>query len=108
VPSKKPRQKDPLDMYHNPNPTNVVKARKYQGRQKTINELCRKELRQKAYRDLTRWFYDAGITFHVVTSDSFAIACESISQLGLGLKPSFMYELRVPFLKNEVEDTEKW
>ena len=107
VPSKKPRQKGPLDMYYTPNPANVVKARKDQGRQKTLNELCRKELREKACRELARWFYDAGNPFYAATYDSFAIACESIGQFGPGLKPPSMYELRVPFLKKEVEDTEK-
>jgi len=33
--------------------------------------------------------------------------CESIDQCGSGLKPPSMYELRIPFLKKEVEDTKK-
>ena len=49
----------PIDMFFTPNPTNVVKGRKEQGRQKTINELCRKELRAKVSEDISKWFYDA-------------------------------------------------
>jgi len=107
MPSKKPRQKSPLDVFFAPNPANIVKGRKDQGRQRTINELCRKELRERACGDIARWFYDAGIAFHAATLESFAIMCESISQFGPGLKPPSMYELRVPFLKKEVEATEK-
>jgi len=105
--SKKHQQKGPLDMFFTPNLADIVKARKNQGRQKPINELYRKELREKAFTDITRWFYDAGIAFHGVTPDSFAIMCESIGQYGPGLKPPSMYELRVPLLKKEVEDTKK-
>jgi len=110
MPSKRPRQKGPIDMFFTPNPADVLKARKEskdQGRHKTINELCRKELREKACRDIARWFYDAGVPFHEVTLDSFAIMCESIGHYGPGLKLPSMYESRVPFLKKEVEDTEK-
>ena len=69
--------------------------------------MCRKELRERACGDIARWFYDAGFSFHAATLESFAIMYESIGQFGLGLKPPFMYELRVPFLKKEVEATEK-
>jgi len=86
MPSKKIRQKGPLDVFFAPNPADVVKARKKQGRQKTINKLCRKELREKACGDIARW---------------------SIGQFGPRLKPPSMYELRVPFLKKGVEATEK-
>ena len=85
----------------------VVKARKVQGSQKTINKLYRKEVREKACRDIARWFYDARIAFHGATLDIFAIMCESIGQYGPGLKPPSMYELRVPFLKKKVENTYK-
>ena len=105
MPSKKPRQKGPLDVFSAPNPTNIVKGRKEQGRQRTINALCRKELRERACGDIARWFYDAGIAFHAATLESFAIICESIGQFGPGLKPPSMYELRVPFLKKEVGAT---
>ena len=69
--------------------------------------MCIKELREKAFGDIPRWFYDAEITFHAATLESFAIMCELIGQFGLGLKPPSMHDLRVSFLKKEVEATEK-
>ena len=36
-------------MFSTPNRTDVIKDRKEQKRGNTINELCRKELREKAY-----------------------------------------------------------
>jgi len=87
-----------------------VKARKEgrdQGRQKTLNEMCMKDLRNKVCKDIARFFYHGGIPFHLLTLDSFHVMCESIGQFGPGLKPDFMYEARVPPLKKEVEDTKK-
>ena len=55
LPQKKQKTKGPLDMFFTPNPTNFVKARKEgrdQGRQQTLNEMCRKELRNKVCRIL--------------------------------------------------------
>ena len=61
MPSKRHKQKGPMDMFFTPNPTYAVEATKDQGKQKIINELCGKELREKACRDIARWFYDAGV-----------------------------------------------
>ena len=61
-PPKKPRQKGPMDTYYTPNPHEVVKSRKGR-RQQTINELCRKDLRDKVCHEIARWFYDAGIIY---------------------------------------------
>ena len=103
MPLKKPKQKGPMDMFFSPIPTNVVKGNKEQGRQKTMNELCKKELRAKVNEDVSKWFYDAGLAFHVITLERFALICESIDQFDPGLKPPSMYELRVPLLKKEVD-----
>jgi len=105
--SKKLRQKNPLDMFSTHKRMHVVKARKDQERRKTTKELRRKELREKACIYIARWFFDAGIAFHGVKPDSFAIMCEFISQHGPQFKPPFMYELRVPFLKKEVDEKRK-
>ncbi|KAI3507987.1 hypothetical protein L1887_22986 [Cichorium endivia] len=101
-PLKKPRQKGPMDMYFTPNPREAVKGRK-EGRQQTINEVCRKDLRHKVCRDIARWFFDAGIPFNAATYDSFHIMVEAIGQFGPGMQPPSMYELRVPLLDQEVE-----
>ena len=75
------RQKNPLDIFFTPKPANIVKAHKEgrgQGRQKTLNEMCRKKLRDKVCKDIARLFYDGGIPFHLLKLDSFHVMCESI------------------------------
>lgn len=61
-PRKKPKQKGPIDMFFTPNPKDTIKGRK-RGKQQTINEVCRKELRDKACQEIAKWFYDAGNVF---------------------------------------------
>ncbi|CAI9299642.1 unnamed protein product [Lactuca saligna] len=102
-PPKKPKQKGPMDTYYTPNPHEVVKSRKG-GRQQTINEVCQKDLRDKVCREIARWFYDAAIPYNATTYNSFKLMVEVIGQFSLGMKPPSMYELRVPLLRNEVQD----
>ncbi|KAK9715805.1 hypothetical protein RND81_06G190600 [Saponaria officinalis] len=107
-PPKKPRQKGPIDMFFTPNPKDVVKSRLdgKGGKQPTINEVCRKDLRDKACREIARWFYDAGIAFHAASYESFHVMIEAVGQFGPGMKPPSMYELRVLLLNKEVQDTD--
>ncbi|VVB05423.1 unnamed protein product [Arabis nemorensis] len=56
-------------------------------------------------RAIARWIYDAGIPFNSVNYESFPQMLKEIAQYGPGLKPPTMYELRVPLLKKEVDDT---
>ncbi|KAL4574986.1 hypothetical protein LXL04_021826 [Taraxacum kok-saghyz] len=80
-PPKKPRQKGPMDMYYTPNPHETVKARNRKGgKQQTINEVCRKDLRDKVCHEIG-----------------------SYRTVWPRMKPPSMYELRVPILKKEVE-----
>nr|KAJ0206925.1 hypothetical protein LSAT_V11C500243910 [Lactuca sativa] len=106
-PPKKPRTKGQIDMYYTPNPQDAMKGKKKDGKQQTINEVCRKDLRDKVCRHIGRWFFDAGIPFNAATYDSFKIMIEAIGQFGPGLKPPSMYELRVSILNNEVKDVQK-
>ncbi|GJY41374.1 retrovirus-related pol polyprotein from transposon RE1 [Tanacetum coccineum] len=99
---KKPRHMGPMNKYFARKPQGVKGA----GRQQTMNEVCKKELRNNACKEIARWFYDAGLPFNAATYDSFHIAMEAVAQFGPGFKPPSMYELRVPLLKKEVEDTE--
>ena len=103
---KRPKQKGPMNLYFTPDAERVVKDRK-EGKlkQMTINDSCRKELRERACRDLPRWLYDAGIPFNAVKLDSFAVAVESIGQFGPGMKPPSYHEVRVPLLAKEVQRT---
>ena len=57
----------------------VVHSKKEdKGKQTTINEVCKKELRNKACRELAKWMYDVGIPFNVMNYPSFAAAIEAI------------------------------
>lgn len=104
-PLKKPKQKGPMDKFFAKKPEDILKGRKG-GKQQTINEVCRKDLRDKACKEIARWFYDAGLPFNAASYDSFHIAMEAVAQFGPGFKPPSMHELRVPLLKNEVESTQ--
>ncbi|KAI3810701.1 hypothetical protein L1987_20323 [Smallanthus sonchifolius] len=75
-------------------------------KQQKINEACRKEIRKRACKELARWFYDAGVPFHAANYDSFQKAIEAVGQFGPGMKAPSMYELRVPLLKDEVNDVD--
>ncbi|KAL4567923.1 hypothetical protein LXL04_023519 [Taraxacum kok-saghyz] len=80
APPKKSRQKGPMDMHYTPNPYETIKDRNRKaGKQQTINEVF-------------------------LTYESFKVVVEAIRQLGPGMKPPSMYELRVPILKKEVEN----
>ncbi|XP_035845963.1 uncharacterized protein LOC110944107 [Helianthus annuus] len=87
-----------------PKSQDILKGRKG-GKQQTINEICKKELRDKVCIEIARWFYDAGIPFHEATYGSFHIILEVVAQFGPGFRAPTMYELRVPLLTKEVEDT---
>ena len=51
--------------------------------------------------------YDAGILFSVVKHDSFQVFIEVVGQHGPGMKAPSYHEVRVPLLKQEVENTPK-
>lgn len=101
-PPKNPKQKGPMDMYFSPNLREAVKDRK-KGRQQTINEVCRKDLRHKVCRNIARWLFVAGIPFNAATYDNFQIMVEAIGQFSFGMQSLSMYELRVSLLDQEVE-----
>ena len=106
---KRPRQKGPIDVYFARDAEKDVQNRKKNTmlRQSTINEACKKELREKACRDIARWMYDAAIPFNAVNYPSFDVMIESIGQYGVGLKPPSFHEVRVPLLKKEMSDVTK-
>lgn len=97
-----PKHKVPLDRYVNTPPPDVLLGRK---ERKWIFGACDNEAREKVCRGIARWFYDAGVPFNGVSYESFGEMVELIGQYGPGLKPPTMYELRVPFLRKEVDDT---
>lgn len=70
--------------------------------QSTVNDACKKEMREHAYICIARWFYDAGIPLNACNYDSFGPMIEAIGQYGVGMKPPTYYELKVPLLKKEL------
>ncbi|GJT12491.1 3-hydroxyisobutyryl-CoA hydrolase 1-like protein [Tanacetum coccineum] len=108
-PSKKQKGvKGPMDMFFTSPPEQVVKNRKDgKMKQSTINEICKKDLGDKACKELANWFYDAGLPFNVVNHDSFRIAMEAVAQHGTGFKPPSYHEVRVPYLAKAVKSTDE-
>lgn len=101
------RTMGPMDTYFTPDPEDVVQARK--GKRKIVdafkNEAAKKEMRERACRQITRWMYDAAIPFNAVKHDSFHAMIEAIGQYGPGMKPPTYHEARVTFLKKELDHT---
>ncbi|KAM0024561.1 putative transcription factor/ chromatin remodeling BED-type(Zn) family [Helianthus debilis subsp. tardiflorus] len=77
-----------------------------QNRKQTFNEVCNKELRDKACTEIAKWFYDVGIPSNAATYDSFNAMIEAVGQFGPGMKPPSMYELRVPLLNEQVKEVD--
>ncbi|XP_022004129.1 uncharacterized protein LOC110901626 [Helianthus annuus] len=95
--AKKPRVRGVINMFYG-----TIQSEK----QKNINAVYRKELRNKACKEVARWFYDAGLPFNASNYDSFRKVVEAIGQFGPGMKPPTMYELRVSFLQDEVKEVD--
>ncbi|KAG5632712.1 hypothetical protein H5410_004429 [Solanum commersonii] len=69
-----------------------------------VLESSRKILRDRDVSVFARWMYHAGLPFNCVNyTESFGEFIEAVGQNGSGMKPSTYHEVRVPFLKNEVE-----
>nr|XP_019703113.1 double-stranded RNA-binding protein 1 isoform X2 [Elaeis guineensis] len=99
--NKKSRQHGPMDAFCNIR-REGTSGNKEMGKQTTINDAYKKELREKACADLARWMYEAAIPFEAMKLDSFRVAIESIGRYRVGMKPPTAYEVRVPLLKKEV------
>ena len=83
----------------------VVQNRSGKMTQTTMNEVYKKEARERAYSLIARWMYDAAIPFNAVTYPSFQPMIEAIGQYGGGMKGPSIYEVRVTHLKKELELT---
>ncbi|GJS19445.1 3-hydroxyisobutyryl-CoA hydrolase 1-like protein [Tanacetum coccineum] len=108
-PSKKKKGvKGHMDMFFTPSPEQVVKNRKDgKMKQSTINKICKKDLRDKACKELVNWFYDVGLPFNAVNHDSFRIAMEAVTQHGTSFKPPSYHKVRVPYLAKAIKSTDE-
>nr|GLL29490.1 uncharacterized protein LOC109152037 [Ipomoea trifida] len=67
-------------------------------------EACKKELRERAMVQFSRWMYEDGLPFNCVQyTKSLQGFIECVAQHGPGMKPPSYHEVRVPYLKKEVE-----
>ena len=90
--SKKPRQKGPMDHFFTPNAEMVVQnQRSGKMNQTTINDAYKKEVRERVCTLITRWMYEAAISFNAVTYPSFQPMIEERSYGGMGEKWMFTY-----------------
>ncbi|KAL8265204.1 hypothetical protein R6Q59_023334 [Mikania micrantha] len=75
--------------------------------QSSINDACDKELQTRTIQMIVVFFYQARIAFNVAKLDSFKEIVAVIGNYGPHLKPPSYHELRVSFLKNEIDSIEK-
>ncbi|CAH9125516.1 unnamed protein product [Cuscuta epithymum] len=74
--------------------------------QATINTMYKKNLREDACQAICRFFYNNAIAFNAARSEEFFNMCELIAKHGPGFKPPSYHEIRVKYLKQEVDLTE--
>ncbi|XP_020113282.1 uncharacterized protein LOC109727555 [Ananas comosus] len=103
VGSSKSTQKGLIDRFCIPTPEEALRRGK--NVQPTINEKLKEKERERTIQYIARWFYEVGIPFNAASLESFSLMLEAIGQYGRGLKAPTPYELRVPLLKKEVEET---
>ncbi|XP_027177656.1 uncharacterized protein LOC113776795 [Coffea eugenioides] len=54
---------------------------------------------------MARWFYTSAIPFNAVNNPLFPLMIRKLGEYGKGLKPPSYHEMRVTFLKKEVQET---
>ncbi|KAJ9561061.1 LOW QUALITY PROTEIN: hypothetical protein OSB04_006221 [Centaurea solstitialis] len=97
-----------IDQFYALPPEDVVKNRRSgKMKQTSINEVVKKELRDKACTELANWFYDAGLAFNAANYSSFKTTMELVARCGSGFNPPSYHEIRVPYLTKAVKSTEE-
>ncbi|KAL0361780.1 UNVERIFIED_CONTAM: hypothetical protein Sradi_3862500 [Sesamum radiatum] len=100
---KKPRSIGPIDLYFIQNADEEVKQRKNKDGGKFDEN--RKKMREYAVQKFCRWMYDTRIPFNTVRANSFGPAIEALGQFGPGMKSRSYHEVRITYLKKELEHT---
>ncbi|KAL0320370.1 UNVERIFIED_CONTAM: hypothetical protein Sradi_5298500 [Sesamum radiatum] len=101
--SKKETQLGPINLYFTKESNEAMQQRK--GKEAKVIDKAKKKLRENAVQKICRWMYDAGPPFNAVNYESLGPAIEAIRQYGPGMKPPSYYEVRVKYLKKELEHT---
>ncbi|KAK4423093.1 hypothetical protein Salat_1891900 [Sesamum alatum] len=103
VQPKKSSQIGPINLFFRKEPTEITQQRR--GKEAYAMDEAKKKLRENAIKKFARWMYDAGLPFNAVNYDSLGPAIEAFGQYGAGMKPPSYYEIRVKYLKKELEHT---
>ena len=82
--------------------SNIFKRR---GTQTTINSILKKSEREEACQAIALFFYNNAIPFDVANSEEFKRMIDLVAKQGVGFKPPSYHEIRVKYLKQEVEKT---
>ncbi|XP_042452411.1 uncharacterized protein LOC122037026 isoform X2 [Zingiber officinale] len=75
--------------------------------QTTINGIFKKNLREEACQGIASFFYNNAIPFHVAKSDEFKKMLDLVARHGIGFKPPSYHEIRVKYLKQQVDCTKE-
>ncbi|XP_042449877.1 uncharacterized protein LOC122034629 [Zingiber officinale] len=88
------------------NPGDLFKKRGVSS-QTTINGIFKKNLREEACQGIAFFFYNNAIPFHVAKSDEFKKMLDLVARHGIGFKPPSYHEIRVKYLKQQVDCTKE-
>jgi len=73
--------------------------------QSTINSIFKKSEREDTCQQIALFFYNNVIPFNVARSEEFTKMVEMIAKHGPRIKPPSYHEIRVKYLKQQVEKT---
>lgn len=73
--------------------------------QNTLNKIYKKDEREKVCQQIARFFYTSALSFNCVNNPEFGKMIKMIGDFGRGLDPPSYHEMRVTFLKKEVDYT---
>ena len=82
--------------------SNIFKRR---NTQTTINSIFKKTEREDACQEIALFFYNNAISFNVANNEEFRRMLELVAKHGARFKPPSYHEIRVKYLKQQVEKT---
>ncbi|XP_043697308.1 uncharacterized protein LOC122648118, partial [Telopea speciosissima] len=102
-----PQVRGPMDAHVRRTPEQVVNERHNSSSTQTTIENRFRTPEQKARVDyhIAKWLYQQGIPFNAIKARTFEVMCESIAQYGSGYIPPSYHQVRVPLLRNVVNET---
>ncbi|CAI0443975.1 unnamed protein product [Linum tenue] len=76
-------------------------------KQTTMSALLKKELRKKACKIISKWFYENVLPFNSSRSYTYPQMWKDVARHGPGFKPPSYHELRETFMKEEIKVVEE-